>query len=187
MSRYGRISCSRICFQMIRVISSPSSSTTGLVTLIFATRHSPSETGPQTVRAYGMPTGDNSESPTTEAVGPEAGSEVGDVGLLGPYRPGRLLECDQLAVGQRGLHDLAYAGRAQFGLDPQVHAGDAVLAVDPGAHRPDLAGVLRDRPGHPGRGRRRGEVRRPGLEQRDDLGATVAGTDDQLLDLLRRH
>src|SRR5690242_12600605 len=33
---YGRISCSRICFQMIRVISSPSSSTTGFSTLIFA-------------------------------------------------------------------------------------------------------------------------------------------------------
>src|SRR5579875_3014982 len=35
MSRYGKISLSLISFQMIRVISSPSMSTTGLATLIF--------------------------------------------------------------------------------------------------------------------------------------------------------
>jgi len=37
--------------------------------------------------------------------------------------------------------------------------------------------------GHPGRGRRRGVVRRPGLEQGHDLGAAVAGARDQLVDL----
>src|SRR6185369_15836792 len=36
MSRYGRISWSLMNFQMIRVISSPSISTTGFLTLIFA-------------------------------------------------------------------------------------------------------------------------------------------------------
>src|ERR1700676_3163792 len=36
MSRYGRISLSLMRCQMIRVISSPSSSTTGFVTLILA-------------------------------------------------------------------------------------------------------------------------------------------------------
>src|SRR5216683_3926389 len=36
MSRYGRISLSLISFQMMRVISSPSISTTGFFTLIFA-------------------------------------------------------------------------------------------------------------------------------------------------------
>ena len=35
-SRYGRISCSLMNCQMIRVISSPSSSTTGVFTLILA-------------------------------------------------------------------------------------------------------------------------------------------------------
>ena len=38
MSRYGWISLSLIICQMIRVISSPSISTTGLATLIFAMR-----------------------------------------------------------------------------------------------------------------------------------------------------
>src|SRR2546430_513810 len=117
----------------------------------------------------------------------EMASEVGDIRLLRPYRLGGLLEGGQLAVGQRGLDDLLHPGRAQLGEDTEVHAGDAVLAIHPGTHRPHVAGVLRDRPGHPGRRRRRGVVRRAGLEQRDDLGAAVAGTDDEFLDLLGRE
>src|SRR5476651_2328222 len=41
MSRYGRISLSLMNCQMMRVISSPSSSTTGRATLIFATMRDP--------------------------------------------------------------------------------------------------------------------------------------------------
>src|SRR5688572_23660138 len=40
MSRYGRMSCSRMLCQMMRVISSPSISTTGFFTLILLTRDS---------------------------------------------------------------------------------------------------------------------------------------------------
>ena len=76
-----------------------------------------------------------------------------------------------------------HAAGAQRGLDAQVDTGDAVLAVDPGARRDHRTGVLGDRARHPGRRRRRGVVRRPGLEQPDDLGAAVAGPLDQLLDL----
>src|SRR4051812_15235882 len=99
---------------MILVISSPSSSTTGLLTLIFATPALPSETDSQTVRAYCTP-GSGYTSGPTEA-GPEektCGLQVGDVRLLGAYRLGGLLEGGQLAVGQRGLHDPADPVRAQ--------------------------------------------------------------------------
>ena len=79
-----------------------------------------------------------------------------------------------------------HAARADLGLDAQVDAADAVLAVDPGAYRDRLARVLDDRAGHPRGGGRRREVGRPGLEQCDDLGATVAGAGDEFLDLARR-
>src|SRR2546430_12842568 len=53
--------------------------------------------------------------------------QVGDVGLLGPYRLGRLLERGQFAVGQRGLDHPPHAGRAQLGEHAEVDAGDPVL------------------------------------------------------------
>src|SRR5690349_10585679 len=73
---YGRISCSRICFQMIRVISSPSSSTTGLLTLIFAIdrRSSPGHML-LAVRAYcrsaeDRPRGENGTMSAIRKIGP---------------------------------------------------------------------------------------------------------------------
>src|SRR6185312_5264123 len=53
MSRYGRMSFSLINCQMMRVISSPSSSTTGRATVIFATMRDPlhgTEVGPAPLR-----------------------------------------------------------------------------------------------------------------------------------------
>src|SRR5262245_50828857 len=55
-SRYGTTNWSLICFQMIRVISSTSSSTTGFSALIFAMSRRSSRCSPLTVRAYCMTT-----------------------------------------------------------------------------------------------------------------------------------
>src|SRR3954467_3396409 len=107
--------------QMIRVISSPSSSTTVPSTLIFATC-------------------------TSLSTGSEPnGSEVGYVGLLGPHGFRRLAQSGQFALGQIALDDPLDAVPADLGLDAQVHPVDAVLTVDPGAHRHHGAGVLHDR------------------------------------------
>src|SRR5665213_2267113 len=136
MSRYGRISRSLMKCQMMRVISSPSSSTTGFATLIFA-MNSPVSCG---------------------------GLEIGDVGLFGPYRLCRLVQGRELALGQLCLHHLLHATRTDLRLDAEVDATDAVFAVDPGADRHDSASVFGDRLRHPGRRRRRRVVRRPGLK-----------------------
>src|SRR4051794_6115563 len=108
--------------QMIRVISSPSSSTIVPSTLILLTS-------------------DCSLSAVPE---PGFGSEVGYVGLLGANRLGGLPQTRLLALGQVALDDLPDALAADLGLDAQVDPVDAVLAVDPGAHRHDRAGVLHD-------------------------------------------
>src|SRR3712207_4991314 len=120
--------------QMIRVISSPSSSTTVPSTLILLTSAFPSL---RVLRG---------------AVGDGRRSELGDVGLLGADGLGRLAEPGQLTVGEVGLDDLAHALAADLRLDAEVDPGDAVLPVDPGAHRHAGAGVLDHRAGHPGRG-----------------------------------
>src|SRR5688572_5195166 len=127
--------------QMIRVISSPSSSTTVPSTLIFATCRSLFSTCSE-----------------------PRGSEVGYVSLLGAHGLGRLAQPGQLALGQVALDDLPHALPTDLCLDAEVDAVDAVLAVDPGAHRHDGAGVLHDRAGHAGRGGGRRVVRRAGLE-----------------------
>src|SRR3954469_3999373 len=106
--------------QMIRVISSPSSSTIVPSTLILLTCLGPS----LLVRPVR--------------------SEVGYVGLLGPHGLWRLAQPGQLAVGQVALDDPAHARTADLGLDAQVRPGDAVLAVHPGADRHDRAGVVHD-------------------------------------------
>src|SRR4051794_31098895 len=147
---------------MMRVISSPSSSTTGLFTLIFAI-------------APGAPLGSANSTSVLDA----RTLHVRDVRLLGAYSLGGLPERRQLVAGQRRLDHPAHAAGAQLGLHTQVDAADAVLPVDPRAHRPDLAGVLRDRPRHARRGGRRGVVGGAGLQQRDDLRTAVAGTGDQ--------
>src|SRR4051795_5660595 len=103
--------------QMIRVISSPSSSTTVPSTLILVTSGGSSQ---------------------------KFGSEVGDVGLLGAHGLGGLAQPGQLGVRPVALDDPADALAADLGLDAEVDAGDAVLAVDPGADRHDRAGVLHD-------------------------------------------
>src|SRR5919106_1607609 len=159
-SRYGWISRSLMNAQMMRVISSPSSSTTGRATLIFAMGlRSPVGTG-------------------------SAWLQVRDVGLLGPHGLGGFAEGSKLRLRQLRLDDPPDALAPDLGLDTQVNAGDAVLAVDPGAHRQDGPGVLDHRASHPsGCGGRR-VVRRAGLEQCHDLGTTVAGAGDQLLDLV---
>src|SRR5215218_1369039 len=149
--------------QMIRVISSPSSSTTVPSTLIFATC-------------------------TSLSTGSEPnGSEVGYVGLLGPHGLGGLTQPGLLALGQVSLDDPAHTLTTDLALDAQVDAVDAVLAVDPCAHGHDRAGVLHHGAGHAGRGRRRGVVRRAGLEQRHDLGPAVSGAVDQVVDAVLRH
>src|SRR3954447_20695642 len=164
-SRYGRISWSLMNCQMIRVISSPSSSTTVPSTLIFATCRSLST---------------SSE--------PAAGSEVGYVGLLGAHGLGRLAKPVELGLGQVALDDPLDALAADLGLDAQVHPVDAVLAVHPRADRHDGAGVLHHGAGHAGGGRRRGVVGRSGLQQRHHLGPTVARAVDQVVDpVLRQH
>src|SRR5215212_1897585 len=98
--------------QMIRVISSPSSSTTVPSTLIFATC--------------------TSLSTCSE---PGTGSEVGYVGLLGADGLGGLAQPGQFGLGQVALDDLPHSLATDLGLDAQVDAVDAVLAVDPRADR----------------------------------------------------
>src|SRR5690606_19713307 len=88
---------------------------------------------------------------------------------------------------ERGLDDLLDALGADLGVDAEVDAADAVFALDPGAHGHDITGVGGDGLGHAGGGGGGGVVGRAGLEQRDDLGAAVAGLGDQLVDLLGRE
>src|SRR5438309_11755209 len=112
--------------QMIRVISSPSSSTTVPSTLILLTCSVPSL-----------------EPPTGR-------SEVGYIGLLGAHGLRRLAQPGLLAVGQVALDHPAHALAPDLGLDAQVDPRDAVLAVDPCADRHDRAGVLDHGLGHAG-------------------------------------
>src|SRR4051812_5510249 len=150
--------------QMIRVISSPSSSTTVPSTLILLTSDFPS----LQLRA-------------------RVGSEVGYVSLLGAYGLGRLTQPGQLTLGQVALDDPPHTFSADLGLDAQVDAIDPVLAVDPRAHGHPLAGVLDHGPGHAGRGGRRGVVGGPGLEQRPPLCPAVAGAVDEVVDAVLRQ
>src|SRR3954454_21516981 len=130
--------------QMIRVISSPSSSTTVPSTLIFATC-------------------------TSLSTGSEPnGSEVGYVGLLGPDGFRRLAQSGQFGLGQVALDNLLHALAGDLGLDAQVDAVDAVLAVEPATARHALTGPLHDGPRHPGLGCGRRVVRGAGLQQGHD-------------------
>src|SRR4051795_2552549 len=139
--------------QMIRVISSPSSSTTVPSTLILLMIP---------LSSYGFCAAERSTHGIPPVLrlfppGPDpAGglrSEVGDVGLLGAHGLGRLAEAGPLALGQVALDDATDTLAADLGLDAEVDAVDAVLAVDPRAHRHDLTGVLHHGLGHAGGGR----------------------------------
>src|SRR3569833_2172704 len=101
--------------QMIRVISSPSSSTTVPSTLIlltdfFSLCSCGSAAGSRRKRASGG-----------GQWGPS--SEVGHIGLLGAYGFRRLAQACQLTVGQIALDDLPHTFTADLGLAPQVHPG----------------------------------------------------------------
>src|SRR3954468_19598689 len=143
--------------QMMRVISSPSSSTTVPSTLILLMFP---------LSSYGFCAAEHLTSrypaaPGLPAPGPHP-SEVGDVGLLGAHGLGGLAQPGQLAVGEVALDHATYALAGDLGLHAQVHPVDAVLAVHPRAHRHDLTGVLHHGLGHAGGGGRRRVVGRPG-------------------------
>src|SRR3954452_16084572 len=113
--------------QMIRVISSPSSSTTVPSTLILLTDFF-------SLCSCGSAAGSRRERASGGGQwGPS--SEVGYVGLLGPHGLGRLAQSGQLALGEVTLDDPADARPPDLGLDPEVDPGDAVLAVHPRADR----------------------------------------------------
>src|SRR6476661_6733731 len=180
-SRYGRISWSLMNCQMIRVISSPSSSTTVPSTLILLMIPLSSYGSCAAERStHGIPT---LGRPCPPVRGRERRrSEVGDVGLLGADGLRGLLQPRQLALGQVALDDTPHALPADLGLDAEVHALDAVLPVDPRADGHDGAGVLHHGLRHAGRGGRRRVVRRPGLQQSHHLGAAVTRAVDQVVD-----
>src|SRR5882757_8557264 len=113
--------------------------------------------------------------------------EVCDVCLLRANRLRSLLEASQFSVGQVALNDLLDALATDLGLDAKVDAVDAVLAVNPRADWNDVARVGDNGLRHPSRRSRRGVVSRPSLEQRNNLRATVAGTGDELVDLVCIH
>src|SRR3954466_5589535 len=120
--------------QMIRVISSPSSSTTLPSTLILLTDFF-------SLCSCGSAAGSRRERASGGGQwGPS--SEVGHIGLLGAHGLGGLAQARQLTVGQVALDDPPHALPTDLGLHPQVHPGDAVLTVHPGTHRHDRAGVL---------------------------------------------
>src|ERR1700712_3655407 len=120
--------------QMIRVISSPSSSTTVPSTLILLTDFF-------SLCSCGSAAGSRRELASGGGQwGPS--SEVGHIGLLGTDGFCRGAQAGQLTVGQVALDDLPHTLTADLGLDAQVDAADPVLAVDPGAHRHHRAGVL---------------------------------------------
>src|SRR5215510_9498001 len=96
MSRYGWISLSLISFQMMRVISSPSISTTGFVTLIFAILRSQIRE-----RAFGPPdsVSERGERGVQRGARPHRGGRLGGVRQVVPAYVDRLALCaDQLAI-----------------------------------------------------------------------------------------
>src|SRR5690348_12695525 len=95
--------------QMMRVISSPSSSTTGFATLIFAIAVSFSLCRKKNLK-------------------------IADVGLLCPDCFGCLVQRRQFVLAELRLDDSFYATCADFGLDAEINTADAVLAVDPRTH-----------------------------------------------------
>src|SRR5664280_1274597 len=126
--------------QMIRVISSPSSSTTGPATLIFATDSTPSTVDVWWARAFGAPgphpiqvvvahrgrgapavarVARTTRTGPRRCGGAPSGShrsEVDDVSGLGLDGVGRLLQSRQLGRGQLTLDDLLHARGADLGL-----------------------------------------------------------------------
>ena len=93
----------------------------------------------------------------------------------------------ELAVGQLQLHDLLDAARAELRRDSHVDAVDPVLAGAPGAHGERLLRVAGDGVDHLGDGRAGRVVRAALLQERDDLGAGVAGPLVQTLQGLVVH
>src|SRR6266511_3839444 len=93
--------------------------------------------------AVALPAGQSSELAPQERVaattavalpaGQSSDAQLGDVGLLGAHRLGRLAQVGQLGVGERELDDLAHAGAAEPGGHAEVDVVDAVLALHPGA------------------------------------------------------
>src|SRR5262249_10524428 len=96
MSRYGTISLSLMNFQMMRVISSPSISTTGFATLIFAILQS------HLLRAgVGPPdsVSERGERGVQRGARPHRGGRLGEIRQVVPAHVDRLALCaDQLAV-----------------------------------------------------------------------------------------
>src|SRR3954469_7155220 len=137
--------------QMIRVISSPSSSTTLPSTLILLTDFfSLCSCGPAAGSRRERASGGGQWGPS---------SEVGYVGLLGADGLGGLAQPGLFGLGQIALDDATHALAPDLGLHAEVDTGDAVLAVHPRAHRQNRAGVLHDGLRHAGRGGRGRVVR----------------------------
>src|ERR1044072_797485 len=92
MSRYGWISLSLMNCQMIRFISSPSISTTGLATLIFAIVTSHLSRADRTASERG-------ERGVQRGARPHRGGRLGGTGQVVTVRVNRLaLRADQLAI-----------------------------------------------------------------------------------------
>src|SRR3954447_25540672 len=113
-SRYGRISWSLMNDQMIRVISSPSSSTTGFFTLIFAMRRSLVLGARQAIGRTKIASGALRASGDPSAVGGTLPQGVNRGSLLGmPYRATDRAEARRAAARGRLLdaaHELVASG-----------------------------------------------------------------------------
>src|SRR4051794_30152701 len=155
MSRYGWIRRSLMNCQMIRVISSPSSSTTGFCTLIFATGLLLS---PRLRRAVERSYGWCSEGRTSDET-----EALHGVALLDQLRHRRVDAGAREVVDVEALDDLPLAARGRHREGRHQALGDAVRAV---GHDRRRGPVAVRRAVHPaedvvdGRVRRRGRGRR---------------------------
>ena len=97
------------------------------------------------------------------------------------------LDENQREAGWLDLDDLLHPRLAQLNRHAGIGVAQTVLAFEIGGARQDLVLVPQDRLDHLGHRQPGGVVGRPGLEQRDDLAAALAGALDDGVDAALRQ
>src|SRR6188508_924124 len=103
------------------------------------------------------------------------------------HRLGGLEELLTFSVGELHLDDPLEAASPQLAGNSTEDIAETKLALQPGRAGQDPLLVERNRLDHLHRRGTRGVVRRAGLEKANDLGAAIAGSSDDGVELLPIH